>query len=165
MVPEVVAKKKENFLLLGANCKEDCEPIRRYVHKLADEMNEVEKKTFSANVDGTDITVSLSFEMFPNDRKYLAFLAFPILQNISRHSLTSTKMILVMLLPCLGLKPQTNGNLVGYAQRISVASAVAKTKGELGSSSSHLKPANIRQKVTSFIAQKSLDRNFPPPPC
>lgn len=43
--------------------------------KLANEMNEVEKKTFPVNVDGKDITVSFSFEMFPNDIKYLAFLA------------------------------------------------------------------------------------------
>lgn len=52
---------KKIFILLGANCKEDCEPIRRYVCKLAEEMNEVKKKTFSVNVDGKDITVSFSF--------------------------------------------------------------------------------------------------------
>ena len=81
--------------------------------KLANEMNEVEKKTFPVNVDGKDITISFSLEMFPNDMKYLAFLAgeLSILQNISRHSLMSKNMMLVMLLPLLGLKHQTNCNL------------------------------------------------------
>ena len=108
-----ICSREGNFLLLGANCKEDCEPIRHYVCKLANEMNEVEKKTFPVNVDGKDITVSFSLEMFPNDMKYLAFLAgeLSILQNISRHSLMSKNMMLVMLLPLLGLKHQTNGNL------------------------------------------------------
>lgn len=41
----------------------------------------------------------------------------------------------------------------GYAQRIAVAGAVAKKEEELGSPSSHVKPATIRQRVT-FIAQK-----------
>ena len=61
-----------------------------------------------------------------------------------------------------GVKTSNKWQPWGYAQRIAVAGAVAKKKEELGSSSSHLKPATIRQKVTSFIAQKSLDRNSPP---
>lgn len=75
----------------------------------------------------------------------------------------STKMILVMLLPLWGLKPQTNGNL-GVMHRelqFAVAGAVAKKKQERGSSSSHLKPATITQKVTSFIAQTQSRQEFP----
>ena len=53
-----------------------------------------------------------------------------------------------------GVKTSNKWQPWGYAQRIAVAGAVAKKKQELGSSSSHLKPATIRQKVTSFIAQK-----------
>lgn len=81
--------------------------------KLANEMNEVEKKTFPVNVDGKDITVSFSFEMFPNDMKYLAFLAGELSNSAKYFSSFANvkKMILVMLLPLLGLKHQTNGNL------------------------------------------------------
>ena len=61
-----------------------------------------------------------------------------------------------------GVKTSNKWQSWGYAQRIAVAGAVAKKKEELGSSGSHLKPATIRQKVTSFIAQKSLDRNSSP---
>ena len=126
--------------------------------ELADEMNEVEKKTFSVNVDGKDITVSFSFEMFPNDMKYLAFLAGE-LSNSPKYF--SSKMI-GDVTSTFGVKTSNKWQPWGYAQRIAVAGAVAKKKEELGSSSLHLKPATIRQKVTSFIAQKSLDRNSPP---
>lgn len=45
-----VCSHEENSLLLGPNCKKDCEPIRRHVCYVADEINEVEKKTFCVNV-------------------------------------------------------------------------------------------------------------------
>lgn len=163
-----VCSHEENVLLLGANCKEDCEPIRRYVCKLADEMNEVEKKTLSVNVDGKDITVSFSFEMFPNDMKYLAFLAGELSNSAKYFSSFAyvKKDDIGDVTATLGVKTSNKWKLWSYAQRIAVAGAVAKKKEELGSSSSHLKPATIRQKVTSFIAQqKSCQESPPPPPC
>ena len=161
-----VCSHEENFLLLGANGKEDCEPTRRCVCNLADEINEVEKKTFSVNVDGKDITISLSFEMFANDMKYLAFLAgelsnsakyFSAFANVNKDDISDVT-------ATFGVKTSNKRQPWGYAQRIAVAGAVAKKKQELGSSSSHLKPATIRQKVTSFITQKKSRQDSPPPP-
>ena len=157
-----VCSHEENYLLLGANCKEDCEPIRRYVCKLAEEMNEVQKKTFSVNVDGKDIPVSFSFAMFPNDMKYLAFLAgelsvsakffspFANVQKVDICDVTAT----------FGVEISNKWQPWGYEQRLAVAGAVAKKKEELANS--HLKPATIRQKITSFIAQKKSRQEFPP---
>jgi hypothetical protein len=70
-----ISSRNENFLLLGANCSEDCEAIRRYVLKLSQDIKEIEKKTYSVTVDGQLWNVSFSFDMFPNDMKYIAFLA------------------------------------------------------------------------------------------
>ena len=102
--------------------------------------------------------------MFLNDVKYLAFLAgelsnsakyFSSFVNVNKDDIGDAT-------ATFGVTTSNKWQPWGYAQRIAVAGAVAKKKQELGSSSSHLKPATIRQKVTSFIAQKSLDRNSPP---
>lgn len=95
--------------------------------------------------------------MFLNDVKYLAFLAGE-LSNSPKYF--SSKMI-GDVTSTFGVKTSNKWQPWGYAQRIAVAGAVAKKKEELGSSSLHLKPATIRQKVTSFIAQKSR-QEFPP---
>ena len=62
-------------MLFGANCSEDCEPVRRYVKMLSDQMFEIERKTYNTVIDGKEITLSFKLELLPNDMKYLAFLA------------------------------------------------------------------------------------------
>ena len=37
-----MCSSEENFLLFGANCSEDCEPVRRCVKMLSDQMFEIE---------------------------------------------------------------------------------------------------------------------------
>lgn len=61
--------------LLGANCSEDCEPVRRYVTMPRDQMTRIEGNLYSIQVDGKEKIVSFQFELLPNDMKYLAFLA------------------------------------------------------------------------------------------
>ena len=65
----------ENFLLFGANCSEDCEPVSRYVTMLKGQMTQTEKKTYPIQVNGKEVVLSFKFELLPNDMKYLAFLA------------------------------------------------------------------------------------------
>lgn len=102
--------------------------------------------------------------MFPNDMKYLAILAgelsnsakyFSSFANINKDDIGDVT-------ATFGVKTSNKWQPWGYAQRIAVAGAVAKKKEELGSSGSHLKPATIRQKVTSFIAQKKSRQEFLP---
>lgn len=69
-----VCSSAENFLLLRANCSEDCEPVRRYVALLERKMTEIEENMFSVEIDGKEKFVSFPFELLPNDKKYLAFL-------------------------------------------------------------------------------------------
>ena len=69
-----MCSSEENFLLFGANCSEDCEPVRRYVKMLSDQMFEIERKTYNTVIDGKDITLCFKFELLPNDMKSLAIL-------------------------------------------------------------------------------------------
>jgi len=69
-----VCSSAENFLF-GANCSENCEPVRRYVTMLRDQITRIEENLYSIKVDGKEKIVSFQFELLPNDMKYLAFLA------------------------------------------------------------------------------------------
>lgn len=157
-----ISSRNENFLLLGANCSEDCEAIRRYVLKLSQDIKEIEKKTYSVSVDGQLWNVSFSFDMFPNDMKYIAFLAgelsisatyFSPFANVKKADICDTK-------STFGVEPSHKWKPWTYQARIKVASAVAKKKQELSHSS--LKLTTLRNKVTTFIANKGSRTEFPP---
>ena len=66
-----VCSSAENFLLIGANCSEDCEPVRRYVVLLERQMTEIEGKMISVETDGKKKFASFQFELLPNDMKYI----------------------------------------------------------------------------------------------
>ena len=57
----------ENFLLFGANCSEDCEPVSRNVTMLKGLMTQIEKKTYPIQVNGKEVVLSFKFELLPND--------------------------------------------------------------------------------------------------
>ena len=65
-----VASPNENFLLFGANCKEDHDAVVLYIEQLCKEMEEIEKKCYQ--VAGKQ--VSFTFELVPSDMKFLAFI-------------------------------------------------------------------------------------------
>ena len=66
-----VYSSAENFLLIGASCSEDCEPVRRYVVLLERQMTEIEGKMISVETDGKKKFASFQFELLPNDMKYI----------------------------------------------------------------------------------------------
>ena len=53
----------ENFLLFGGNCKEDCIPMRRFIDKLVDDIDYVERPHILLNIEA--VLLMLSFE-YPN---------------------------------------------------------------------------------------------------
>ena len=65
-----VASPNDNFLLFGANCKEDHEVVTRFTEKIAADIEVIEKKTFT--VMGKDVT--FSFDLLPGDMKFLAYI-------------------------------------------------------------------------------------------
>ena len=54
----------ENFLLIGANYSEDCEPVRRYVTLLERQMTEIEEKLFSVEIEGMVKFVSFNLNCY-----------------------------------------------------------------------------------------------------
>lgn len=138
-----VCRSEENFLQIGANCSEDCEPVRRYVTMLKEQMSEIEGKTY--NVEGKEITLSLKFELLPNDMKYLAFLGGELSISASYFSPFADVKKADIDNPqgTFGLEHQHKWHPWKYCERIKVAAAVEKKKAEL--SKTTLKLATKRE--------------------
>ena len=157
-----VCSSAENFLLFGANCSEDCEPVRRYVTMLRDQMRRIEGNLYSIQVDGKEKIVSFQFELLPNDMKYLAFLAgelsisacyFSPFADIRKEDVNKVQ-------GSFGSKLENTWHPWKYSERVRVVAAVEKKKA--GLSKSTLKPATKREKITSFIAQQKSRQEFLP---
>ena len=157
-----VCSSEENFLLFGANCSEDCEPVRRYVKMLSDQMFEIERKTYNTVIDGKEITLSFKFELLPNDMKYLAFLAgelsisafyFSPFADVKKDDINNTQ-------STFGLEHRHKWHPWKYCERITKATEVEKKKAEVNKT--NLKPAKKHEKVTSFISQQKSREEFPP---
>ncbi len=157
-----ISSRDENYLLLGANCSEDCEAIRRFVVKLSQDIIAIEQKTFSISVDDELCVVSFSFEMFPNDMKYIAFLSgelsisatyFSPFANVMKSEICDTQSI-------FGTDSSQKWRPWTYEERVKVAEVVAKKKQELSFSST--KSKSHRNKITTFIAKKGSRSEFPP---
>ena len=65
-----VASPNDNFLLFGANCKEDHMVVSRFTVKLATDMEKIESKSYT--VLGKNVT--FSFDLLPGDMKFLAYI-------------------------------------------------------------------------------------------
>ena len=131
-----VCSPAENFLLFGANCSEDCEPVHRYTTLLREEMTATEGKSYSVEVEGNQVGVSFHFELLPNDMKYLAFLGgeltisatyFSPFSDISKSEINDVQR-------SFGLTPDNKWKPWKYNDRIKVADAVTKKKEQLSTS-------------------------------
>ena len=132
-----VCSSGENFLLLGANCSEDCEPVRRYVTMLKEQMTEIEGKTYPIQFDGKEIVLSFKFELLPNDMKYLAFLGGELSISASYFSPFADikKDDINNLQGTFGTGPQNRWHPWKYSERIRVATAVEKKRAEVSKTS------------------------------
>ncbi|KAK2562638.1 hypothetical protein P5673_014329 [Acropora cervicornis] len=157
-----VCSSGENFLLFGANCSEDCEPVSRCVTMLKGQMTQIEKKTYPIQVNGKEVVLSFKFELLPNDMKYLAFLAgelsispsyFSPFADVKKDDINSVQ-------GTFGQLSQNKWHPWKYSDRIRVAAAVEKKKVEV--SKTNLKPSTKREKITSFISQQKSRQEFPP---
>ena len=157
-----VCSSEENFLLFGANCAEDCEPVRRYVMMLKGQMTEIERKTYSIQVDGKEKVVSFTFELLPNDTKHLAFLGGELSISASFFSPFADvkKEEINNLHGSFGSDPTNRWHPWKYEERLGVAIAVEKKKVELRRST--LKPATKREKLLLSFHNRNPDSNFLP---
>ena len=65
-----VASPNDNFLLFGANCKETHEVVKLFCKLLTDNCAAIEQRTFNVG----DVQVKFTFDLFPSDMKFLAFV-------------------------------------------------------------------------------------------
>ena len=66
-----IACCNDNFLICGANCKEDHIAMIRYATNLLNEIENIESQVYTDIIDGINIT--FTFELLPGDMKWLAF--------------------------------------------------------------------------------------------
>ena len=59
-----VCSSAENFLSIGTNCSEDCEPVCRYVALLERQMTEIEGKMFPVEIEGMEKLVSFNLNCY-----------------------------------------------------------------------------------------------------
>ena len=153
---ERVASCEENFLLMGANCKEDDAVMISYTKHLVKEMKTIEAKKYTiGNVD-----VKFVFQLVPSDQKWLASMAgelnnaatfFSTFANVSNKNMAT-------LGGQIGDKKAT-WQRWQFADRIEKAKAVEKYKQKLSE-----KELKARTKVTTFIAKQKSRQEFEPPP-
>ena len=152
-----VASPNDNFLLFGANCKEDHEVVVRYTKKLTADIEVIEKKTYS--VMGKDVT--FSFDLLPGDMKFLAFINgelsnsakyFSSFANVSQDDSAS-------LTGKFGVTQDCKWRPWGYSQRVTTAKQVVDFKTKIPA---HLAEKTKRSRITQFIAGKKSIQEFQP---
>ena len=70
-----ILSSNENFLLFGANCSDNCLPVKRFLNNLLSSINKIQTSSYSIACKGKAIDVRFVFSELPNDMKMLAFLA------------------------------------------------------------------------------------------
>ena len=152
-----VASPNDNFLLFGANCKEDHPAVRQFTKQLASQIEEIEKKTYT--VSGVQVT--FSFELVPSDMKFLCFINGEL--NNSAYYFSSfanvSKADCITLNCKFGTTPDCNWKPWPYQQRLNMAKQVSRFKDKIPP---NLAKSTQRSKVTQFIANKKSRQEFEP---
>ena len=154
-----IASSFENYLLFGANVKENGAVVKRYLKILMQDIRFLESKIFSITVDDENYNIEFKLHGVPNDMKMLAFLAgeisnasqyFTTFANVSSHDAMDVNKTFSMDRKSSSWKP------FNYADRIEHASLVAKKKLEL--SKKNIKESTRRSNLTDYISNKLKSR-------
>lgn len=148
-----IASSQENYIIFGANVKENSLVVRNYVKKLVKDLKYLEDNIFSVDVRNKLVTVEFKVESVPNDMKMLAFLSgelsnssfyFTTFANVNQDdSKHFSKKFSMEKNSDADWKP------FSYDKRIIDARKVAHKKKELDKKK--IKPQTYRNHVTSFI--------------
>ncbi|CAB4003604.1 Hypothetical predicted protein [Paramuricea clavata] len=157
-----VLSSNENYLLFGANCRESCIVVQRFIKMLLTDIRDIEKSVMTCSHNGQQVNVKFSFTELPNDMKMLAFLSgelsnsakyFSSFANVSSDDAKNTQ-------ATFGRGIENTWKPWMYSDRLKVVNEVEKLKAKL---KQPLSDATKRSKVTSFIAQKKSRQEFEPP--
>ena len=78
-----IASSFDNFLVFGANVKENCIVVRCFILKLMSDIKFIENEVFKVIVSGKEVQVEFKLESLPNDMKMLAFLGGELTNSAS----------------------------------------------------------------------------------
>lgn len=128
-----VLSSNENFLLFGANCKEDCVPVSRFLKKLVGDISEIEKNTYSVDCSGVSVDVKFCFSQLPNDMKMLCFLARELSNSARYFSIFTDVSTATMneLDGTFGSNGKNTWEPWKYERRVTIANQIDKFKKSL----------------------------------
>ena len=155
-----IACCNDNFLLCGANCKEDHIAMERYATQLVSSIYDIETKEYRGIVD--NVTITFSFELVPSDMKWLAYFSgelnnaayyFSSFGNVNSCDKGTTT-------GSLGSSPRDTWQRWDYSRRLIVADKVLALKKELENKA--LANSTKRKKILDCIrAEKSRQERVP----
>ena len=148
-----VLSSNENFLLFGANCVENCLPVKCFLGKLITDIKRIQRSSYSIVAKGDSIDVKFVFAELPNDMKMLAFLAGE-LTNSATYFSTLTK------LGTFGHNASDTWKPWKFCDRMKVVKEVEKFKKKIATKNVSAKTK--RSNVTTFIAKQKSRQEFVP---
>ena len=152
-----VASPNDNFLLFGANCKEDHPAVRLFTKQLSSKIEEIENNTYTV----LGMQVTFSFELVPSDMKFLSFINgelnnaatyFSSFANVSKEDCMSLK-------GKFGTTPDCKWKPWPYKQRLNIGKQVLKFKDNRPP---NLAKSSQRTRITRSIANKNSRQEFDP---
>ena len=73
-IGKVVASTSENFLLLGANVKENGVIVKRYISFMLSQLKTLENEVYTVNVQANKYFTEFKVELLPKNMKMIEFL-------------------------------------------------------------------------------------------
>lgn len=149
----------DNFLILGANCKEDHPAMIKYATQIRGEIALIESKQYQ--IQGHDIAIKFKFELIPSDMKWLATFSGELsnsatypssFANVKQDDLKNVK-------GTLGEESTCTWKPWSYDQRVKVAKLVDNYKQTTVVNRPLKQQRNL---VTKFIAGKHSRQEFEP---
>ena len=128
-----LASSSGNFLLFGANVKENGAVVRRYISFMLSQLKILENKVYTVNAQGKEHFIEFKLGLLPNDMKILAFLGeesinaayfFKTFANVNRDDKNDIS-------KKFSLKGDFSWKPFTYEKRIVDAGKVASKKAEL----------------------------------
>ena len=152
-----ILNSNENHLLFGANCSENCIPVKRYIKLLLADIQSIEQTVFPCKYNGHEgeVTINVEFRIaeLPNDMKMIAFLSgelgnsatfFSSFANVCNDNAGEVN-------GTFGEKANNTWHSWEYSVRLSVVKKVDVLKETL--SRQKLAQDTKRSKITALIAK------------
>ena len=154
-----IASCDDNFLLLGANCKEDHPAMIRYATQIRGEIALIESKAYQ--IQGHDIAIKFKFELVPSDMKWLATFSGELSNSATYpSSFANVKQgDLQNVNGTFGENSTCTWKPWSYDQRVKVAKLVENYKQTTVVNKPLKQQRNL---VTKFIAGKHSRQEFEP---